>query len=350
MSTNISSIPPDVNMAQVTQISEFREFRRFKPERDYNMEDDLARLKAAINGLSHSILAEHKARQVLHFVAEHNGVTITEIRGAISQRYSIELGYAVAKRIVEQLEKEQWCVHTEQSQKQTGIKAVHVFHLVSTLHSEDVLQILSEHNDSPPQFKVEESAPLPLVQPQLSESDNSPYALLTRTLELLRSSAREKHFEVLSLVAQDVSSMSALTNLTGDRPQSIHARLAKLTFWKLLGREKRDVGRGLEFHYFLVSQITIEDLKRFALEHGFPFPDANLLTQSQSDPQRQEVTMLSQSSSSPSDSANAKIPTHEKLLDHLPKFDPSWSDEIKADWIKAYRQIAELAQKSPETN
>ncbi len=336
MLSSTPSIPPSPDDRQVIELNKFR---CAKQRRDNNMSEEIARLKASFSESSTSTLKEARSQCVLQLIAESNGTTITKIRHILAERKGVDLSYPQVKRVLKKLEQEGWCKHIEEVQAKTGIKPIHIYYLASTLDPMEIIYALDEVTELRPK------SDLAIVsQPRVISDD--PYMVLTGAFEQLRLTAREDHFILMALVGQGVTTMNTLASLTGSKNQSTHTRLTKLIEYNLLGREKRDSGSGLEYHYFLDSGITKEHLSQFALENGFLFPSVN--PQIKPEAQYQEVEMSSQQSSSVSDSAN-KPPIREKLLEHLPSlpsFDPTWSDEVKADWLKAYRQITELVQKN----
>lgn len=336
------SISPGNMKGQVVPISRFQ---RSRAEKDCGM-SELSRFRMAANGLIKSVLNEEKARLIMHFIAEREGVTFSEIRDVILKRYGVALSYGVARRIVGDLEKELWCIHTEQAQKKTGIKPIYIISVAPTLDRGDITRALNEEIKALQRTEIDLGTSEPPVQLDLeAERSDSSYALLAEGFEHIRPAAQEKHFELIAFIGQGVRTVNRLASYARDHKQSVHTRLGRLSGFRILGREKCDEGEGLEFHYFLASGITIGDLKKFALEKGFLFPHINLQTQVQSESHQDEVLMPSQKDLSDSGfQSSSNSSAYEKLLEYLPKFDPEWSDEIKADWFKAYRQITELAK------
>jgi len=153
----------------------------------------------------------------------------------------------------------------------------------------------------------------------------------------LKPSSREEHLKVLSLVEKrGTASLNQVTEgLSGSRKQTIHSRLERLRNLGFLEREKRQGVGTQEFFYFLSPNVSLNEINSLRSSYGDPDSLKSLSTADKA-----EVHNLTNSLPETSDPYAVLA---KQLVQKLPEFDPTWSDDFKKAWFSSYEQLVKMS-------
>lgn len=164
-------------------------------------------------------------------------------------------------------------------------------------------------------------------------------ATLRNLLPTSRESYRESHIPILQKIKDYGSvSMNRIASELERRPNFIHVRLQNLIKAGLAAREKRPGNIGpsgrasKEFFYSLVN-LDEQDSSQIQSDQISP-STTQKTTQGESNPMSGKFTQQHQEREAPSVS----------MLPGLPEYDPKWSEETKAEWMRLYRQLLEISR------
>ncbi len=252
---------------------------------------------------------------------------------------AIHLSRSAVLSRTRKLEKKGLLIKEVESLPATGIRPVHFFRLVPELSVTLIQDLLSEVIPGDMVISPAKSAQAPSQKPK-KELKRVPLHLPSRSGDALKLQART--FKVLQIITAEESVVVAdLSQRLNETRGNIHTSLQQLIKLGLISREERTTKYGREHVYFLVPEVSKEELidaldRAKAEAQGIigQIEDADDLDLLPSD--RMQGS---------GDAVISRRPnTIEILVSRLPEFDPSWSAEVQAKWLESYQRLIEISQ------
>ncbi|MGG6270105.1 MarR family transcriptional regulator [Leptolyngbya sp. AN10] len=160
----------------------------------------------------------------------------------------------------------------------------------------------------------------------------------------IKPAFRRDYLEVLAYLFRfQQATIRQLSDATGQPKPTIHSRLTKWMRTGLVDREKRKTEDGYEYLYFLATDVNATELISIFRKY-LANSDLALIPENDSN-QVEAQTMVASSSSKSADEVPLKsqqISLLGKLVEKLPEFDSSWSDELKEKWFNSYERLMSL--------
>ena len=210
------------------------------------------------------------------------------------------------------------------------------------MNDNDAQQMLSATHTAQ-SHEFEETQPEGLPKAPGSEAQVS----VSNFINTLKRNAAEEYIKLLVyFVRYKELTMRQAETATGELRQTNHGRFNRLREADILDREKKRSTEGkLEYHYFLSSRVSKDEIVLEAEKRNVSIADEVKSENHNSEAIAKTIMTDSNLSAAIPFTQEPRPSATELLLEKLPEFNPTWPEEVQAQWLKSYQQLLDMVKK-----